>query len=86
MDWGRQWLKHRIVRRIGVNQDLSEAAHRCRPGRAAEDCRLAKPGAGRQGHFFNPAVQFSTTVIGGDDAPADTALIRKRFPSLLTAY
>src|SRR5258708_37466004 len=38
-----------------------------------------------EGHFFNCAVQFSTTLIGGADAFSVTTLTRKRCPSLLDA-
>jgi hypothetical protein len=38
-----------------------------------------------EGHFFNCAVQFRTTLIGGAGALSVTTLTRKRWPSLLGA-
>ena len=38
-------------------------------------------------YFFKPAVQFVTTVSGGDAAPEPlVVLIRKRLPSAVTSY
>src|ERR1700686_4504385 len=42
--------------------------------------------AGRDGHFFSPAVQLRTTVIRADAACSGTLLIRKRWPSADTLY
>jgi hypothetical protein len=42
--------------------------------------------AGGDRHFFIPAVQLTTTLIGDAPAAAIVELIRKRSPSEVTAY
>ena len=53
-----------------------------RPPTAASACSAAAVGPEHQG--FNPAVQLTTTVIGGSQ-PSMPAATRKRCPSAVTS-
>jgi len=39
-----------------------------------------------RGHFFTPAVQLTTTVMGSEAACSGNVLIRNRWPSAETSY
>ena len=68
-----------IQPRVAGFVDLAHAAGAER----REDFIGAEARAGGQTHFFNPAVQFSTTVIGVGTGSPLWVLMRKRRPSRL---
>ena len=80
----RQDFDGHVAPELGVVR-LIDLAH---PARAdwCEDFVGAEMGASRDGHFFSPAVQLRTTVMGADVACSGTVLIRKRWPSADTSY
>src|SRR6266851_3186220 len=86
-------LIRREVSRKNLQRDLAvqarvlgqiDFAHS--PRTNVRDDFVMRDGLVDEAHFFNCAVQFSTTLIGGAGALSVTTLTRKRCPSLLGAY
>ena len=67
---------------------VARAIHLAHAARAnlRDDFVGAETRARGDAHFFSPAVQLRTTVIGADAACSGTVLIRNRWPSADTAY
>ncbi len=64
---------------------LINLAHSTRAN-GGEDFMRAKTLSGSDCHFFNPAAQLRTTVIGADAVCSGAVLIRNRCASAGTAY
>src|ERR1700676_2248683 len=80
----RQDLDGHVAPELGVVRLI----HFTHPARAdwCEDFVRAEMCANREGHFFSPAVQLTTTVMGAEFACWGIMSIRNRWPSADTAY
>ena len=80
---GSRWVSFRkprftaTVAESGTSRD--EVAAGFNPSLAFDELEVMREGL-LQNHFLNPAVQFSTTVIGANPLSGVAVLMRNRFP------
>ena len=81
-------LFKRIQNDIAVQLEVFSFLHLSHPTRAnlRDDFGGAEVRAGSDAHFFNTAVQLTTTVMGAGVACSGAVMMRNRWPSADTAY